>query len=257
MDRNALDWLFSTAPQALAALVGLFFTGITFFNSVLEKKIEKDETSEDIYKEMKREIHTKMKTMFWLAGFAILFDLLLIILNPIEDNMRFSFNGTFDFYLFCVTLVFLLNIITIIFAFIVVVRIMRPTFFEDALKRLSEKLKSGTVKAMDFIEEFIKLESALRSLPIEILDLPVKTGQRYQHQPTIKEIIYRLKLREEISVYDFDRMLQLNHIRNLILHNGEIISVDKSSFEDVKTYTEKILKIKEKLDSQSKGLQIQ
>ena len=30
MDRNALDWLFSTAPQALAALVGLIFAGVAF-----------------------------------------------------------------------------------------------------------------------------------------------------------------------------------------------------------------------------------
>lgn len=30
MDRNALDWLFSTAPQALAALVGLIFAGGAF-----------------------------------------------------------------------------------------------------------------------------------------------------------------------------------------------------------------------------------
>ena len=32
MDRNALDWLFSTAPQALAALVGLIFAGVAFIS---------------------------------------------------------------------------------------------------------------------------------------------------------------------------------------------------------------------------------
>ena len=130
MDRNALDWLFSTAPQALAALVGLFFTGITVFNTALEKEKEKDETSEDFYEEMRREIHVKMKTIFWLAGIAIILDLVLIILNPIEDGMRFSFRGSFDFYLLFGALVFMLNIFAMVYAFIIVVGILRPSFLE-------------------------------------------------------------------------------------------------------------------------------
>lgn len=252
MDRNALDWLFSTAPQALAALVGLFFTGITFFNSFLEKKKERDETSEDFYDEMKRDIHVKMKTLFWLAGIAIILDLVLIVLNPIEEGKRFSFWGSFDFYLLCGALVFLLNIFAMTYAFVIVVRILRPSFFKDTVRVLSEKVQSGTVKAMDFFEEFRNFESALKSLPLNYLDLPMNKGGRYQQSPTIKEIISRLGLFQVVNQHDVDRMLQLNHLRNLIAHNSDIKNVEKAALEDVKTYTKKIIEIKGKIDSSSK-----
>ena len=42
MDRNALDWLFSTAPQALAALVGLIFTGVAFIHGAIDKATPED-----------------------------------------------------------------------------------------------------------------------------------------------------------------------------------------------------------------------
>lgn len=48
MDRNALDWLFSTAPQALAALVGLIFAGVAFIVGAIDKQVEQDDSREDI-----------------------------------------------------------------------------------------------------------------------------------------------------------------------------------------------------------------
>ena len=94
MDRNALDWLFSTAPQALAALAGLIFAGVVFMMGVIDKEVERDETLKDIYEEMKREIHGNLTLLYWLAGSSIIIDLILIILNPVEDGFRFSFIGT-------------------------------------------------------------------------------------------------------------------------------------------------------------------
>lgn len=42
MDRNALDWLFSTAPQAIAALVGLIFAGVSFINGKIDDRVDND-----------------------------------------------------------------------------------------------------------------------------------------------------------------------------------------------------------------------
>lgn len=53
MDRNALDWLFSTAPQALAALVGLIFAGVAFIIGAIDKQVKQDDSSEDILLSMK------------------------------------------------------------------------------------------------------------------------------------------------------------------------------------------------------------
>ena len=81
MDRNALDWLFSTAPQALAALVGLIFTGVAFIWGAIDKEVARDDSRKDIYDEMKREIHIDMKRLYWLAGLSVVIDLIFIIVN--------------------------------------------------------------------------------------------------------------------------------------------------------------------------------
>ena len=109
MDRTALDWLFSTAPQAIAALVGLIFTGVTFFISALDKEVSRDVTKEDICEEMKKDIHTKMQWLYWLAGISVVLDMLILVANPIEEDKRFSFNGTFDWYLLFDGIVLQLN----------------------------------------------------------------------------------------------------------------------------------------------------
>ena len=75
MDRNALDWLFSTSPQALAALVGLIFAGVAFIIGAIDKQVELDETRDDISMAMKKYIHVNMKWLFWLSGFSIVLDL--------------------------------------------------------------------------------------------------------------------------------------------------------------------------------------
>lgn len=93
MDRNALDWLFSTAPQALAALVGLIFAGVAFIVGAIDKEMRQDATSEDILMAMKRQIHSDMKLLFQLSGVSIIADLVLLALNPIQEGLTFSFDG--------------------------------------------------------------------------------------------------------------------------------------------------------------------
>lgn len=74
MDRNALDWLFSTAPQALAALVGLIFAGVAFIIGAIDKQVKQDDSSEDILLSMKMQIHADMKMLFLLSGVSIISD---------------------------------------------------------------------------------------------------------------------------------------------------------------------------------------
>lgn len=90
MDRTALDWFFSTAPQALAALVGLIFTGVAFIIGAIDKEIARDNTRESICLEMKKEIHRYMRILFILAGISVSFDLLAIVFNPMEEGRVYS-----------------------------------------------------------------------------------------------------------------------------------------------------------------------
>ncbi len=86
MDRNALDWLFSTAPQAIAALVGLIFAGVSFINGKIDDRVDNDETLSDIAKEAKRQVYNGLKILITLTILGIIIDLLCVFLNPIETR---------------------------------------------------------------------------------------------------------------------------------------------------------------------------
>lgn len=116
MDRNALDWLFSTAPQALAALVGLIFAGVAFIVGAIDKQMRQDASSEDIFMTMKKQIHSVMKLLFLLSGVSINADLVLLALNPIQEDLTFSFDGSFSPYLTVAGIILLMNIVTLIYS---------------------------------------------------------------------------------------------------------------------------------------------
>lgn len=71
MDRNALDWLFSTAPQAIAAFIGLIYAGASFIHGKFDDKINEDATYEDIVHEAKLQSYTTFKSILWLTFFII------------------------------------------------------------------------------------------------------------------------------------------------------------------------------------------
>ncbi len=242
MDRTALDWLFSTAPQALAALVGLIFAGVAFIIDAINKESEKDESREGIAKEMKKEIHASMKLLFTLAGISIIADMLLLTLNPIEEGRCFSFQGEFDFYLLFSAIVLIINFISFWYSLWFIIKVARPGFFNDTVKRLSKELENGEIDADDYLIEWRSFDSALRSLPI--------FDQEERRRPLVLTNIVR-KLRElrYFDQHDLHRIAQLISTRNLIAHNDEIKHVDKESFEELKKYKRKIYELKAQLSN--------
>lgn len=241
MDRNALDWLFSTAPQALAALVGLIFAGVVFMMGLIDKEVERDETLKDIYEEMKREIHGNLTWLYWLAGSSIITDLILIVLNPVEDGFRFSFNGTFDWYLLISAIVFLLNVATLVVSLWFIIKVMNPNYFSKTAKRLSESANNGIIESKDFLMEYIEMEKAMRDLPI----FNVSYGQK---QPTVSEMLRELRYRQLFEPKDIERMYALTRMRNLIIHGSiDNTHVEKEMYDEVKRYKNMLVELKSRL----------
>lgn len=240
MDRNALDWLFSTAPQALAALVGLIFTGVSFILGAIDKEIANDATREDICDAMKEEIHSDMKILFRLAGFSIMLDLFLIVLNPIEDGKLFSFHGTFEPYLLIAGLILLLNCSTLIYSLRFIIKVASPNYFEKTVERLSKDKNKGEIKREDFIMEFIELEKVLRALPLNM-------DQKLERPATVMDILRELKYRNYISRTDFGQLRELNQIRNLIVHGEYIENVDKTTFDKLLYYKKMIIDLNDEM----------
>ena len=240
MDRNALDWLFSTAPQALAALVGLIFAGVAFIIGAIDKQVKQDDSSEDILLSMKMQIHADMKRLFWLSGASIISDFLLLALNSIQEGFVFSFKGQFSPYLTIAGIVLVMNVATLIYSLWFIIKVASPDFFSKTVKHLSQLEREGDVEVKEYLVAFIEMEKALRTL--SIFDVP--NGEK---QPSVNEMLKELKYRRLMDAHDIDNMFSLTRLRNLIMHGGDIQHVERQMYDKVKKYTKDIASLKNKM----------
>ena len=220
MDRNALDWLFSTAPQALAALVGLIFAGVAFIIGAIDKQVKQDDSSEDILLSMKMQIHADMKMLFLLSGVSIISDFFLLALNSIQEGFVFSFEGQFSPYLTVAAIVLVMNVATLIYSLWFIIKVASPDFFSKTVKHLSQLEREGDVEVKEYLVAFIEMEKALRTLSI----FYVPKGEK---QPSVNEMLKELKYRRLMDARDVDDMFSLTRLRNLIMHGGEIQHVER------------------------------
>lgn len=243
MDRIALDWLFSTASQAIAALVGLIFMGVTFFTDSLDKEVSRDDTKGDICDEMKKDIHSKMQWLYWLAGVSILVDLVILVVNPIEKDKTFSLDGSFDWYLLFGGVMLLLNLVTIGFSLWFIVQIANPNYFKKTAKRMLGIIHGDMVASTEFIGAFIEMEKALRDLPLYV----VQEAQKTQRSASVSDMLRELKYKKWVSQQVIIDLYRLNRIRNAVVHGGDIESIEYSDLKKVKEYTIMLKELREKL----------
>lgn len=243
MDREALDWLFSTASQAIAALVGLIFMGVTFFIGSLDKEVLHDDTKRDICDEMKKDIHIKMQWLYWLAGISILLDLIILVLNPIENDKIFSINGSFDWYLLVGGMMLLVNLFTIGFSLWFIVQIANPNYFKKTAKRMLGVIQGDMVASKDFIVAFIEMEKALRNLPLDV----VQEAQETQRSASVSDMLRELKYRGWINQQGINDLYRLNSLRNAVVHGEDVESIEYSDLQKVNDYTAMLKKLREKL----------
>lgn len=233
MDRNALDWLFSTAPQTIAAFVGLIFAGVSFILGKIDDRIEEDSTLLEIAKEVKTQIYNGLNDLLIITFVGILADLLCLYLNPIENDRVLSFSGEFSFYFAITIVVFLLNIYVIYTATSYIRRIMQPDFFDKAISSLAKDYKSGSVNVGSFIEDFIAFEKTLRNI--------TNTYNMYSQKPlTIYQITRELLNRGQIDKKDFETILSINKLRNIVIHGGDIQKIEKHIDDELKRITQKL-----------------
>ena len=78
MDENTMYWLFTTAPQAIAALVGIIFTGMFFMAESIDNRVRVDQSLTEIAETAKTALYKNMKIVAVLAAFTIVYDLFLV-----------------------------------------------------------------------------------------------------------------------------------------------------------------------------------
>ena len=61
MEKETMYWLFTTAPQAIAALVGIIFTGMFFMAESIDNRVRADQSLTERLISQTYEIYFKFK----------------------------------------------------------------------------------------------------------------------------------------------------------------------------------------------------
>lgn len=242
MDRNALDWLFSTAPQAIAALVGLVSAGTSFIYGKIDSRIDADPTLAEIGNEAKKQTHKNLSRILWQTLAAVALDLACLFLNPVENGNVFSFSGDFSPYWTIVLLILMFNLVVLGQTILFVWKSMSPTLVERTIASMAGKYKkdearksSGEVSVADFIQHFIEFEKLLRHS-----DLFAERRNNYERPLSLSQILWDLYNMQKINREELKDLREINKIRNVVLHGGDILKIDKGMDLRLQDITEKL-----------------
>ena len=181
----------------------------------MDKQVEKDETLEEIYADIKIQYFTRLRALFILTGLSITLSLLVVFING------YNLGG---FGILVKWLVALLNIATIVWAIWFVIFIVEP----DKVKRTAQKLikenkevfephGKGTIPSNVYLNKFTELEKLLRNIAAKH-EIEINRRDRYRNFLSINEITKALYQRRLINPQQMRNISEANKIRNLIVH---------------------------------------
>lgn len=225
MDKTTLYWLFSTAPQALAALIGIIFTGLFFISGNIDNRVREDPTLSEIAEAAKVIMHRNMKVIAVLNIIAIIFDLMLIAGTNCLMGEWSCWSDTF------VCAFAVLNLSAIIVTFYYVFDIVNPKYFDRIANNLSKAYQQGTVDPYEFVRNFSELEKAARDR------LNLNQAERFI---PIHEVLNMLVADRILSKDDISNFYYMRKLRNLILHEHYNQQVSKELNDELLRLTAKI-----------------
>ena len=214
-------WLFSSSAQAIAAFIGFLATGFFFSYDLMDKQVEKDETLEVIYVDIKKQYFKRLRGLFILTGLSILLSLGIVFVNGYNLGI---------YNVIMAVIVGAINVITVIWALTFVIFIIDP----DKVKKTVEKLikedesvfepKQGvSLTRESFLDGFNELEKLLRDLAKKYR---LESSNRFRDFLSIGQIIRSLYERGAITRESLRELSEMNKIRNLVAH-GEINNIEQ------------------------------
>ncbi|MBB6129128.1 hypothetical protein [Mucilaginibacter lappiensis] len=233
-------WLFSSSAQAIAAFIGFLAAGFFFSYDLMDKQVEKDETLEVIYVDIKNQYFKRLKALFILTGFSILLSLGVVFINGYDFGI---------YNLVIAIIVGLVNVVTVIWAITFVIFIIDP----DKVKKTVEKLikedegvfepkEGASLTSTKFLEGFAELEKLLRNLAKKH---NLESFGRFRDFMPLGQIIRSLYERRAITRESLRELSEMNKIRNLVAH-GEINNIEQRIGD---TLNKVRAEIKEKINS--------
>lgn len=226
MDENTMYWLFTTAPQAIAALVGIIFTGMFFMAESIDNRVRTDQSLTEIGDTAKTALYKNMRVVAVLAAATIVYDLFLVSIVKHLVDESFCLSGWLIIFFAA------LNFSTICCALNYVFQAVSPNYFNEIAKNLSSKYKSGEVDKQVFLGHFIDFERVARSLPV----IRQMDGRYF----SIRDIL-RVLVENQMITPDESRMMsEISKVRNLMVHGEPIEKVDRKLDDELQRIKNKI-----------------
>lgn len=239
MDKEALYWIFSTAPQALAALVGLLIAGIAFIYGKIDD-LTKDPTMEEIGNTAKNRIHFSLKKVLGLTVSVIVIDLIYIFFLPTLSNWNSPYeSGLLIVYIFILCIISIGNIFNIIYAIVFTYKIYKPTWIKEAIKQLSIQYSKGDVETAIYLNHFISFERIIRKIYDCIQD-PNRNLQHYPQQGLTQILFFLANDRIVLNRDQLPMLREAVNIRNVIVHGGNIEKVSNTIDREIVTLTQQL-----------------
>jgi len=214
-------WLFSSSAQAIAAFIGFLAAGFFFAYDLMDKQVEKDETLEVIYVDIKNQYFKRLKALFILTGLSIILSLIVVFINGYDFGI---------YNIIIAVIVGVVNVITVIWAITFVIFIIDP----DKVKKTVEKLikedesvfeptQGVSLTRAKFLEGFNEMENLLRDLAKKY---KLESFGRFRDFMPLGQIIRSLYERGAINMESLRELSEMNKIRNLVAH-GEINNIEQ------------------------------
>lgn len=214
-------WLFSSAAQSIAALIGFLAAGFTFAHERLDRQVEKDETLEEINERIKFEYYKRLSSLLKTTGFSIGCSLLAVFLNGYDLGALGLLIKWF---------VAILNLFTLLLGIRFVVYIIDPKKVKKVAEELIKEDRSiapsqepTTVTGGQFITRFIELERLIRNFVHQNITNINDYGPVRGHEPLGRLITYLLRA-EIINKEHAEILREISKVRNLAVH-GEVPEV--------------------------------
>ena len=198
--------------------------GFFFVYDRIDKQVEKDETLEEIYADIKSQYYTRLRALFILTGLSIILSLLVVFINGYNLGW---------FGIFIKWIVALLNVVTIGWAIFIIEPDKVQRTAQKLIKENKEVFEShgeGTISKEVYLDKFDELEKLLRNIAGKY-QMGDNRRDRYRDFFSVGEITRALYHRRLLNPQQLRDISEASKIRNLVAHgenqNIEVKQGDK------------------------------
>ena len=218
LNENQILYLFSAASQVIAAIYGLIITGYIFLRNELDRKVEEDETFEEIISLLKNEyFHSIINiSIVTIISISICF---LVISDATSDNIEILN------LLLNISVPTILTELILIVSF--VIRILNPKSLELASNKLQriitkhDKGKKGSLE--EFLKNYNMIEYILEKYGTAFLNKGAEQYFQSKRKRIAKtKLVHILFNAEKIDSSLKDNLIELISFRNSIIHGSEL-----------------------------------